>query len=265
MQCSQPPPIPGQPCSERACNIAGYLSHYIIKESLNQGANSVRNDLAIATTVWGIVRFIPGFAEALPVTWLAINGLLAGISAVGLVPVQAAIDDTALWGSITCAIYEAILADCQVTTGNFPAIITNITALTFADAGVKSTLLDYLNNLGAGGLQALQTGGPFIAYDCTGCGGSGPTGPIGPSPFRISGKTLIAIAAGAADAVVDIFFPTPFDTPPLLLATTDNEQVVATWEDTTTAGAILRITSAVPVGATMTAHVDWTAALPGID
>jgi hypothetical protein len=265
VQCSQPPPIPGQPCAQRACNISGYLANYVLKESISQGTNAVANTLAIATTVWGIVRFIPGFAEALPLTWLAINGLLAGITATGIVPFQTAIADPALWGDITCAIYAAILTDCQVTTANFPAIVTNITAIPFADAGVKSTVLDYINNLGAGGMQALQTGGPFIDYDCTGCGGTGPTGPPGPSPWRLSGSQVLQIIAGAFEGVVPILFPTPFDTPPLLTMSCDNQDVIGSFNNVSATGCDLRITSAVPAGATMTANLDWTAALPGID
>lgn len=263
VQCTEPPPIPGQPCLERACNIAGYLANYIIKESVSQSVNAVANTLSIATTVWGIVRFIPGFAEALPVTWLAINGLLAAITAFGVVPFQDAVNDDALFGAITCAIYAAISPDCQVTTANFAQILTNIDAITFANADVKATIEDYITNLGATGLLALQTGGPFIAYDCTGCGGSGPTGPVGPSPWSLSGKNVLQILIGAGEAVLPILFPAPFDTPPLLTASTDTDLVVASFENTSTTGTTLRITSAIPAAATMTANVDWTASLPG--
>lgn len=265
VQCSQPPLIPGQPTLNRACNIAGYLSNYVIKESISQGTNSVVNAFSIATTVWGIVRFIPGFAEALPLTWLAINGLLAGITAVGVVPFQTAVNDPTLFPAITCAIYNAILSDGQVTVGNFPAIVTNISALTFADAGVKSTIIDYINNLGASGLMALQTGGPFVAYDCTGCGTGPALGPVGPSPWRLSGTQLLQIVAGAFEGVVPILFPTPFDTPPMLTMSCDNQDVIGSFNNVSTTGCDLRITSAVPVGATMTANLDWAAALPGID
>jgi hypothetical protein len=265
VQCSQPPPIPGQPCEQRSCNIAGYLSNYILKEALSQGTNSVANGLAIATTVWGIVRFIPGFAEALPVTWLAISGLLAGITAVGVVPFQTAIDSSTLWPSITCAIYTAILPDCQVTTGNFPQIVTNITALTFADAGVKSTLLDFINKLGAGGMQALQTGGPFVDYDCTDCGHFIAPGPIGPSPWRLSGKAALTLIAGAFEAVVPILFPSPFDTAPILIGSPSNQDLIASFTNISPTGCDLVLTSAVPVAVDTNSDIDWSASLPGID
>ncbi len=263
VQCTEPPLIPGQPTTERACNIAGYLANYIIKESVTQGINSVANDLSIVTFVWGIVRFVPGFAEALPFTWLAMNGLLAAINAFGTAPFQTAVDDPTLFPAITCAIYQAILSDGQVTPGNFPQILTNIDALTFANADVKATIEDFITNLGANGLLAVQTGGVFAAYDCTGCGTGPALGPVGPSPWSLSGKNVLQILIGAGEAVLPIFFPAPFDTPPLLTASTDNDQVVASFESTSTTGTTLRITSAVPVGATMTANVDWQASLPG--
>ncbi len=265
MQCSQPPLIPGQPTLNRACNIAGYVSNYVIKESLRQGTNAVANTLSIATTVWGIVRFIPGFAEALPITWLAINGLLAGITAVGIVPFQTAINDPSLFPAITCAIYNAIAADGQVTVNNFPTIVSNITALTFADAGVKSTLLDYINNLGASGLMALQTGGPFIDYDCSGCGTGPALGPIGPSPWRLSGKAALTLIAGAFEAVTPILFPTPFDTAPILIGSPSNQDLIASFTNISATGCDLVLTSAAPVLIDTDSDIDWSASLPGID
>jgi hypothetical protein len=263
VQCSQPPLIPGQPTTERACNISGYLANYIIKESVSQGINAVGNGLSIVTFVWGVVRFVPGFAEALPLTWLAMNGLLAAISAFGTGPFQTAVDDPTLFPAITCAIYQAILGDGQVTPANFPTIQSNIAALTFASADVKATIEDFITNLGASGLLAVQTGGVFAAYDCTGCGTGPALGPVGPSPWRLSGKNALQILVGAGEAVLAIAFPQPFDTPPLLTASTDIDSVVASFESTSATGTTLRITSAVPVGATMTANVDWTASLPG--
>lgn len=265
VQCSQPPLIPGQPTANRACNIAGYLSNYVIKESVSQASNASSNSLSILTFVWGVVRFIPGFAEALPLTWLAMNGLLAAINIIGTTPFNTAINDPNLFGNITCAIYNAIAADGQVTTANFPQIITNINALTFADANVQSTIVAFIDNLGPGGLQAVQTGGVFTVYDCTGCGTGPALGPVGPSPWRLSGKQALQIAIGAAEAVIGIAFPMPFDTPPLLTTGSDNDDVVASFLNTTTTGTQLRITSAVPASATMSANLDWTASLPGID
>jgi hypothetical protein len=265
VQCSQPPLIPGQPTINRACNIAGYLSQYVIRESVSQGTNAVANGLAAVTFVWGIVRFIPGFAEALPLTWLGMTALLAAINTIGVVPFQNAVNDPTLFPAITCAIYNAIAADGQVTTANFPAIITNITALTFADAGVKSTIIAFLNDLGPGGLQAVQTGGVFAAFDCTGCGTGPALGPVGPSPWRLSGKQALTLIAGAFEAAVPILFPQPFDTPPLLTMSCDNQDLIASFQNVSATGCDLVVTAAVPASATMSANLDWTASLPGID
>jgi hypothetical protein len=265
VQCSQPPLIPGQPTANRACNIAGYLSNYVIRESVSQGTNAVTQGLGAVTFVWGIIRFIPGFAEALPLTWLGMTALLAAITAIGPTPFTTAVNDPTLFPAITCAIYQAILADGQVTTANFPTIISNITALTFADAGVKTTIIAFINDLGPGGLQSVQTGGVFAAYDCTGCGTGPALGPVGPSPWRLSGTQVLQIIAGAFEGVVPILFPTPFDTPPMLTMSCDNQDVIGSFDNVSPTGCDLRITSAVPAGATMTANLDWAASLPGID
>lgn len=263
VQCSQPPLIPGQPTANRACNIAGYLSNYVIRESISQGTNAVANGLAAVTFVWGIVRFIPGFAEALPLTWLGMTALLAAINTIGVAPFNTAVNDPSLFPAITCAIYNAILADGQVTTGNFPTIVSNINALTFADAGVKSTIIDFVNNLGPGGLQAVQTGGVFAAYDCTGCGTGPALGPVGPSPWRLTGSQALQIVIGAFEGVVPILFPVPFDSPPLLTMSSDNQDVISSFANVSATGCDLRITSAVPATDTMLANLDWAASLPG--
>ncbi len=265
VQCSQPPLIPGQPTLNRACNIAGYLSQYVIRESVSQGTNAVSNGLAAVTFVWGIIRFIPGFAEALPITWLAMTALVTAINTVGVTPFNTAVNDPTLFPAITCAIYNAIATDGQVTTANFPAIVSNITALTFADAGVKSAIIDFVNNLGPGGLQAVQTGGVFAAYDCTGCGTGPALGPVGPSPWRLSGKEVLTLIAGAFEAAVPILFPQPFDTPPILIGSSDNPDLLASFANISATGCDVILTAAVPVSATMTADLDWTASLPGID
>lgn len=263
VQCTEPPLIPGQPTATRACNIAGYLANYIIKESVSQSINAVNNSIGIITMVWNIVRLVPGFAEALPLTWLAMQGLITALNTFGTGPFQTAVDDPTLFPAITCAIYTGIVSDGQVTPGNFAFIVANINALTFADANVKTTIVDFVTNLGANGLLAVQTGGVFAAYDCTGCGTGTSLGPIGPSPWTLSGKDLLTIAIGAGEAILAIAFPAPFDTPPLLTASSDNDLVVASFEGTSTTGTTLRITSAIPAAFTMTANVDWTAALPG--
>ncbi len=50
-----------------------------------------------------------------------------------------------------------------------------------------------------------------------------------------------------------------------LVASSDNEDVIASFINTTALSTTLVISSAVPASATMNANVDWTAALPGID
>lgn len=265
VQCNQPPLIPGQPTDQRACSIAGYLANYIIRESISQGINASTNGIQVLTFVWGIVRFIPGFAEALPITWLALNALLAAINTFGTSGFQTAIDDPTLFPMMTCAIYSAIRADGQVTTANFPAIVTNISGLAYPTTDVGNTIIAFVNNLGPGGLQAVQTGGPLAVYDCSGCGTGPALGPPAPSPWRLSGKDILTILAGAADAVLPILFPAPFDTPPMLTVGSDNEDLIVSFESTTTTGTTLRIASAVPVTSNTSAGVNWTASLPGID
>lgn len=265
VQCDQPPLIPGQPTAQRACNIAGYLAHYIIRESIAQAVQAVQNEQLLLDFVWVVVRFIPGFGAAFPVVTAALPFLFNQVMSLGTADFNSALSDEAFFGAVTCAIYDAIRVDGQVTTANFPTIVSNIRAIPYALTDVRDTVADYVDKLGASGLQAVQVPGAITDYDCTNCATGPALGPIGPAPRQISGKDILQIAVGASDAILPILFPSPFSTPPLLTMGSDNEDVVTSFLNTTTTGTTLRITSAAPALATMSATVDWIADTPGVD
>lgn len=263
VQCSQPPAIPGQPTDQRACNIAGYLAHYIIRQSMAQCIQGVQNDMIAVDVMWIVLRLIPGFGQAFSITTAALPFLFNAVQSGTIAHFQAAETDDVLWGTITCAIFNAIRTDGQVTDGNFPTLRANVNAVVFAASDVHDAVVGFIDQLGPGGLESLQVPGAMTDYDCSGCATGPALGPVGPAPVRLSGKDLLQIAIGASDAALPILFPQPFPTPPLLTTGSDNEDVIASFESTTTTGTTLRITSAVPASATMSANLDWTATLPG--
>src|SRR5215469_7485654 len=265
VQCSQPPLIPGQPTLQRACNIAGYLANYIIRESMAQAIQSIQNQQLAVDFLWVVLRFIPGFGEAFSITTAALPNLFNAIESAGITDFQTAVNDPSLFGAITCAIYQAIQTDGQVTAGNYPAIVANVSALTFASSDVKTATINFITDMGPGGLQAVQVPGALQDYDCTGCGSGPALGPVGPNPTRITGTDLLQIAIGASDAILPILFDRAFPSPPLLTMGSDNEDVIVSAISTTATGTTLQITSAVPASATMSANVDWAAQLPGVE
>lgn len=265
VQCNQPPLIPGQPVATRACNIAGYISNYVIRHAITQAIQAVNNN----STILGFLDLL-GFVliPVFPITSVVVGAfiyLYQRMVPTQIAAFQAAIDDPTLFGAIACAVYQAIKTDGQVTPTNYPTLVTNVTALTFASSYVKDTVLGVITQMGPSGLATVQVPGVVADYDCSNCGTGPALGPIGPDPFRIGGTGLLQIAIGAADAVLPILFPKPFTTPPLLTMGTDNEDVVGSFLNTTTMGTDLRITSAVPALATMSANVDWVAEMPGVE
>jgi hypothetical protein len=107
----------------------------------------------------------------------AVWGLLATAGAVIYNNIQGgtvshyedALADTTLWSDMQCAIYTAISPDGFVTAGNFADIISNVTAVTYTHAEVISTIVDYLNAMGADGLMGAQQTGSLYVGDCSSC------------------------------------------------------------------------------------------------
>jgi hypothetical protein len=263
VQCSQPPQIGPTP-AVRACNIAGYIANQVIRLSIEKALADIQADYDVLNYGRTILGFIPGaggvFGVAMGVLYNLYNTIASGTQA----DFQAALDDPSYFGLVTCAIYQAIAAEGQVTTANFPTIVTNIDAVPYTLSDVKDAVHDYVTGLGAGGLQAIQPIGALADYDCGACSGTGPAlGPVGPQPRQISGSDFLEIGIGFVDAVLPILFPTPFPSPPLLTVCADNQDLIASFVDTTATGTTLRLTAAVPVAATMSANIDWLALPPG--
>ena len=187
-----------------ACNIAGYLSIYVIRESINQAVNGINSNKNTAWFGAAIINLIPGVGLAFDIIAGAADALYILYSTIGsnLGDYNDALADASLFSRITCAIYHAIEAEGQVTEDNFPTILSNIAAVTYTHADVISTIHDYVENLGYPGLAALQNAGALAEYDCAGCtGGTGATGASGPTaPPPV---VLIAVAEGDSSPVVE--------------------------------------------------------------
>ena len=199
-------PPPG-PTPQRACNIAGYLSNVVIRQSLQKALDSI----GFNTTVLGfgswILAIIPGMSDV-DIAMFALNALYTAIVGGTQGDYTDALADDSLFSRITCAIYSAIEADGQVTEANYPTILANIAAVTYTHSDVITTIHQYVQDLGYPGLSALQNPGALASYDCTGCGGTGSTGPTGAPityPHKILSKThvdTVVDTAAEGDALV---------------------------------------------------------------
>jgi hypothetical protein len=262
VQCEQPPQI-GLPGS-RACNISGYVANMVIRRSMEDAIQAIQNDYNVLWYGTTIMSFIPGAGGIFGIAMAVLNQLYHTVKSGVLADYQAAVVDEVLWGKVTCAIYGCIATDGQVTAANYPCVETAVCSIVYSLPAVRDAICFYVHGLGAAGLIALQPAGALAEYDCSNCGGTGPIlGPSGPQPTRVSGRAVLEIIVGAADALLPILFPQPYPTPPLLTMGCDNEDLIASFEDVTTTGFTARIAAAVPVGTATTGGVDYTALPPG--
>lgn len=265
VQCSQPPAI-GIPTGQQACNIAGYIANQVIRLSIEKALADIQANYNVLNYGRLLLGFVPGFGGIFGIALNGLYGLYNTIAGGSQANFQAALDDPSYFGRVTCAIYTAIAADGQVTTTNYPNIVTNITAIAYTLTDVQDAVVAFVNTIGAAGMQAIQPIGALADYSCTACGGTGPAlGPTGPQPRRISGTDLLSIGIGLVDTALAIAFPEPFPSPPLLTVGSDNQDLIASFQGTTATGTTLVITAAVPAAATMSAHVDWLALPPGTE
>jgi hypothetical protein len=165
-----PPNPAGLSTSTQACNTAGYLATDIIRASLSKVVADYNAGQTEVNIVLGLASLIPGLGLVADIAigaGVILNNALAGA---GTGPYTTALGDSTLWARVTCAIYVAISGVGYVDASNFATVAGALGAVSYADAGVISTLVAYWNSLGLTGVQAAQAAGALYTADCSGCG-----------------------------------------------------------------------------------------------
>lgn len=261
--CNTTPPPIGGGTAQRACNIAGYIANVVIKSSIDKAVQAITDGQTLLGYGSLIIGLIPGAG-------LVINGLIQGLSDLyntinggTLADYSDAVNDATLFSAITCAIYAAISTDGAVTDGNFPTLVGNVTAVSYVHAEVIPTIVDYLNDLGASGVESLQNTGALADYDCTNCGTTGATGPPALPPLADAGTVSITIPTGSAQNSATVLFHIPFATAPVVTVSSDSQDVIVDATAVDADSFVATITSAVDVIADLTALVSWMAVVEG--
>ncbi len=112
------------------------------------------------------------FAFDLPWTAAFIYGvydLYAYFTAGNIADLRTAEADPVLWADVTCAIYNAIKADGQVTAGNCGAVIAALCALTYTPAVAVTAICAFVTQLGCDGLRSAQVAGVLTTFNCGPC------------------------------------------------------------------------------------------------
>lgn len=260
-------PPSGTTTAQQACNIAGYLSNIVIRESLLQAVQAIQNDLGILSFASTLLSLIPGLGSGFGLAYLifsqAIIKFLANVNSGTLADYQAALSDDTLWAEVTCAIYNCIKTDGDVTDANFPCIQTALCSLSYPSTDVINAICHWITDLGAQNVIQAQVQGVLVTYDCT-CMGGPTGGPPGLPPHQQSGKTRILIAAGQALGQATIQFVKAFGVPPVMIpGGTDNPIMLPAFSSVSTSSVVIEANAPRPVDVDTYVDVDWVAMLPG--
>ncbi len=263
--CNPTPYLPpGTTNPQQACNIAGYLAFVVIRQAMDRAIASRQQDLSTLNYGMIIIRLIPGIGFIYPAFAGAIIGFLTSITNLNITDFQDAVGDEALWASVTCAIYSAIVADGDVTTANFPTIQANLCALTYTHTNVIDAICNWVQSLGAQNLMQAQQPGVMASYTCTCTGTPGIVPPSSQLPqFSDSGTGRVLIAAGQAIGQLLITFAQPFGTTPIVIPGTQDPIMLPSAASVAPSTFLLTAQASRPVDVDTYVDVDWTAQAPG--
>lgn len=155
---------------QAACNIANWLAIQILQGSMGSLASSLSTSATTLEAALGLFGLAAAWSGIGAVVFEAAGIFIAAGTAIGETALNTAASDATLRADLTCAIYDAIVADGYVTSANFPTILTNIAAISYATPGIVGLIHDYVSNLGYAGLNAIQSEGALYDGNCDACG-----------------------------------------------------------------------------------------------
>ena len=263
MPCVSAPPVLGLTTSQRACNIAGYVANVVVKGSIQRAIDSINAGNTVIDYGILIISFIPDVGLVVPALAQGLKDLYATISGGSLTSYEDAAADETLWSKVTCAIYDAISADGQITDSNWPTVKSNVHAIAYASTDVQEAIDAYLSDMGATVAQTLQSTGALADYDCSSCGTGVSTGPAGLAARLVAGAVSITIPAGDASASASVTWPAAFGAAPIVGLSCESTVLIASAGSKTATGCTITLSAAVPVTADTTAVVDYIATVAG--
>jgi hypothetical protein len=173
VQAQIPAPVTnpqGATTDQLACDIAGWYAAEIIQGAIR--AADVQ--FGIANIEWQIATAVSSYLAQYG--FVLTNGFVQAVHYIyeelnsgHLAHMQLAETDPNLHNLLTCAIYNAIKTDGKITAGNVSAVISNCCSISWVYPDVISTICNFLTNMGATGLTALQPIGALAVEDCSAC------------------------------------------------------------------------------------------------
>lgn len=263
VQCGSVPLPPTPTPATQACNIAGYLSNFVIREAILQAVQAAQQDLSILSFANQLISWIPGISFWYIIFSSTIINWLSNIVHGTLSDYEAALTDDLLWQQVTCKIYACIAADGKVTTGNFGCIQTALCSLTYPLSDVKSAICDFISGMGADQIIAAQTPGAAVSYTCN-CGSGTAVGPGGLPPRVTSGTQRVLIAAGQAIGSAAVTLLKSYATNPVLVPGGNNPIMIPSFTSVTPNSFTVEVEAPRAVDVDTYVDIDWVATPPGL-
>lgn len=167
-----PPPVIGPgPIEQHACNLAGFMASELIQSALAKavaeyGATVTYIDFALwvgQNTFASALPYSYAFAQAVFEAWQV-------LSAGNIADFRAAVTDPVLLAKVTCAIFNAIRLDGQITDANWPTVVANVCAVSYLPAEIIPVICSIATTMGAVNARGLQVVGAYETGDCSNCG-----------------------------------------------------------------------------------------------
>jgi hypothetical protein len=165
------PPETENTDDEDSCNLASYFAHEIIKKVLGGLLTSWQNQDSVVDAFASAIGNVPALgACGVGLVASVVNSFYTFVANHQESAIQDALDSSALWSDIACAIYCTITPDRTITDDNFSGVVSAIGDVTYSPVqDIVALIVDNINTLGAANCRQLATVGVYAVYDCSGC------------------------------------------------------------------------------------------------
>lgn len=165
-----PPHLGPTPIEQRACNIAGFLATSVLESCLGGAINLWTDTQTKVQFAHNLISPILEvslpeldlWVEAAYITFLAITDAV-------IADLRTSLGDPVLWSLVTCAIFNAIVTEGEVTDGNYAGAVANVCALTYGSGLAVAMICNFMTAAGSANFRMLQVQGAMDDVDCSGC------------------------------------------------------------------------------------------------
>jgi hypothetical protein len=164
----EPPPPATPPDNQLLCDVAGVLIKQVCKQLIVNAVNTFGASGILQDFVLGAILAIPGIDVAAVVfagAYIFFDVLDSGV----IGQFVGAIASNALWNSLGCVVYNALLSISDWTTATADDIAHAVETAPLGFPDVLSTIAKYIVSVGLGTIMAMAQLGKLMGYNCSSC------------------------------------------------------------------------------------------------